>query len=221
MKPSNFVDISRNSIKEKSENWVILMHLKNCPLGFPCKVFWKWNFLEWSAWRRSSVTWSQRPSMTSCMILITERCSIKQENQICKIVETLMIKTLKKVQEIRDCNWNWKLWKSHGAKLQTWDKHMLESKELGMLNPNNDLSYYAIHCPAPVKNRDFVLQVISHHVFLRYFPWYFSVTRVHLLSVFLMELFHLHFHIYFTNILIQRSWLQTPSESYIINHRCL
>ena len=42
---------------------------------------------------------------------------------------------------------------------QTWDKHMLESKELGMLNPNNDLSYYAIHCPAPVKNRDFVLQV--------------------------------------------------------------
>ena len=43
---------------------------------------------------------------------------------------------------------------------QTWDKHMLESKELGMLNPNNDLSYYAIHCPAPVKNRDFVLQVI-------------------------------------------------------------
>merc|ERR1719234_266024 len=41
---------------------------------------------------------------------------------------------------------------------KTWDKHMLESKELGMLNPNNDLSYYAIHCPAPVKNRDFVLQ---------------------------------------------------------------
>ena len=98
---------------------------------------------------------------------------------------------------------------------------MLESKELGMLNPNNDLSYYAIHCPAPVKNRDFVLQVISHHVFLRYFPWYFSVTRVHLLSVFLMELFHLHFHISFTKFLIQRSWLQTPSESYIINHRCL
>ena len=170
MKPSNFVDISRNSIKEKSENWVIFMHLKNCPLGFPCKVFWKWFFLEWSAWRRSSVTWSQRPSMTSCMILITERCSIKQENQIYKNFETLMIKTLKKVQETRDCNWNWNLWKSDGSKLQTWDKHMLESKELGMLNPNNDLSYYAIHCPAPVKNRDFVLQVISHHVFLRYFP---------------------------------------------------
>lgn len=56
---------------------------------------------------------------------------------------------------------------------KTWDKHMLESQELGMLNPNNDVSYYAVHCPAPVRNRDFVLQ---------------------------------------------RSWLQTSSESYIINH---
>ena len=41
---------------------------------------------------------------------------------------------------------------------QTWDKHMLASSELGSLNPNNDLSYYALHCPPPLKNRDFVLQ---------------------------------------------------------------
>ena len=41
---------------------------------------------------------------------------------------------------------------------KTWDKHMLSSCELGVLNPNNDLSYYALHCPAPLKNRDFVLQ---------------------------------------------------------------
>ena len=41
---------------------------------------------------------------------------------------------------------------------KTWDKHILSSCELGVLNPNNDLSYYALHCPAPLKNRDFVLQ---------------------------------------------------------------
>merc|ERR1719474_2567104 len=56
---------------------------------------------------------------------------------------------------------------------KTWDKHMLSSSELGVLNPNNDLSYYALHCPPPLKNRDFVLQ---------------------------------------------RSWLQTPQEYFIINH---
>merc|ERR1712013_287569 len=56
---------------------------------------------------------------------------------------------------------------------KTWDKHMLSSSELGVLNPNNDLSYYALHCPPPLKNRDFVLQ---------------------------------------------RSWLKTPQEYYIINH---
>lgn len=57
---------------------------------------------------------------------------------------------------------------------QTWDKHMLESKELGMLNPNNDLSYYAIHCPAPVKNRDFVLQVFFWNFLILFGTlWYF------------------------------------------------
>ena len=35
---------------------------------------------------------------------------------------------------------------------------MLTARELGVLNPNNDVSYYALHCPPPLKNRDFVLQ---------------------------------------------------------------
>lgn len=39
-----------------------------------------------------------------------------------------------------------------------WDEHMLVSTEIGYLNPNNDVGYYALSCPAPVKNRDFVLQ---------------------------------------------------------------
>ncbi|KAJ8917663.1 hypothetical protein NQ315_005110 [Exocentrus adspersus] len=59
-----------------------------------------------------------------------------------------------------------------------WDEHMQASIEIGYLNPNNDIGYYSctnkkkfklinlgyykilllVSCPAPVKNRDFVLQ---------------------------------------------------------------
>lgn len=39
-----------------------------------------------------------------------------------------------------------------------WDEHMISSIEVGYLNPNNDVGYYSLSCPAPVKNRDFILQ---------------------------------------------------------------
>lgn len=60
-----------------------------------------------------------------------------------------------------------------------WDEHMISSIEVGYLNPNNDVGYYScklhrcyfyfvsylhtfpvvtVSCPAPVKNRDFILQ---------------------------------------------------------------
>jgi len=39
-----------------------------------------------------------------------------------------------------------------------WDKYSMEIKDIGHLNPNNMIAYYALACPSPVKNRDFVLQ---------------------------------------------------------------
>lgn len=39
----------------------------------------------------------------------------------------------------------------------TWDKYMKENYEIGHINPNNNLGYFAINCP-PAKKRDFVVQ---------------------------------------------------------------
>lgn len=64
---------------------------------------------------------------------------------------------------------------------KTWDKFMLECREIGFINPNNNISYYALSCPSPVKNRDFLIQsswletdkefmIINHSVFHKDFP---------------------------------------------------
>ncbi|KPI92932.1 PREDICTED: PCTP-like protein [Papilio xuthus] len=62
-----------------------------------------------------------------------------------------------------------------------WDTHMLAAEDAGHINVNNDVGYYAMSCPAPLKNRDFVLQrswldtgnekmILNHSVYHKDYP---------------------------------------------------
>jgi len=39
-----------------------------------------------------------------------------------------------------------------------WDKFMISSKDIGIINPNNDICYYALGAYPPIRSRDFVMQ---------------------------------------------------------------
>ncbi|CAH0406816.1 unnamed protein product [Chilo suppressalis] len=58
---------------------------------------------------------------------------------------------------------------------------MLAAEDAGHINVNNDVGYYAMSCPAPLKNRDFVLQrswldtgdekmILNHSVYHKDYP---------------------------------------------------
>lgn len=45
-----------------------------------------------------------------------------------------------------------------GEYRKSWDHNMLEGYELCYINPNNDIGYYALKMPKPLRCRDFVMQ---------------------------------------------------------------
>uniref|UniRef100_A0AC35U0R3 START domain-containing protein n=1 Tax=Rhabditophanes sp. KR3021 TaxID=114890 RepID=A0AC35U0R3_9BILA len=62
-----------------------------------------------------------------------------------------------------------------------WDKYMIESKDVGVINPNTDVCYYAIGSVAPFRSRDFIMQrswldngkekfILSHSICHKNYP---------------------------------------------------
>lgn len=41
---------------------------------------------------------------------------------------------------------------------KSWDPNIIEGQEICRIDSNNDIGYYAMHLPKPLKNRDFVTQ---------------------------------------------------------------
>ncbi|KAJ8298162.1 hypothetical protein KUTeg_024693 [Tegillarca granosa] len=58
-----------------------------------------------------------------------------------------------------------------------WDHVMLEGYEICSINPNNDIGYYAMKCPSPLKNRDFITQRSWLHLGSEFYIFNHSVIH--------------------------------------------
>ncbi|XP_068718776.1 START domain-containing protein 10-like [Montipora capricornis] len=77
----------------------------------------------------------------------------------CKVIDGSTIRLIKVVARFSDVSCSLMYDVLHdGDYRRCWDENMVECYEICQLDRYNDIGYYSIKCPTPMKNRDFVTQ---------------------------------------------------------------